>query len=158
MLLDLPVFSSTLQFSFKGNKKNFHKIYAVRISFKTEYYKYEDTHQLMCEWINHHNPAFNRVWLQPEFCPTSRRVHYHGFVDIKDQFRLNKFLRLFKEVGSFHLETIKTTLDEYLSYCTKEVGITEACEYQYKRYLWLRRHNLAKPHKERAQKECVASA
>lgn len=135
MLLELPVFSLTVQAKFSENKKKFHKIYAVRVSFTNPYYRVEETNDILDEWINHHKLAFNSIWLQPELCPSSRRVHYHGFVDVKDQFKLNHMLRLFKPVGSFHLETIKSTPREYLNYCTKEVGITECCNYLYNQFL-----------------------
>ena len=115
---------------FSENKKKFHKIYAVTISFQTPYYRVSTAVDLIDEWIKHHKAAFNEVWLQPELCPSSRRVHFHGLIDVKDQFRLNKMLRLFKGVGSFHIETIKSSIPEYIDYCTKETGITEVCEYQ----------------------------
>lgn len=133
--IELP--NSLLRFRavFPENKKKFHKLYAVRISFANPYYLVEETNSVIKEWIYHHKAAFNEIWLQPEMCPSSRRVHYHGLVDVKDQFRMNKFLRMFKPVGSFHLETIKSTIGQYLEYCMKEVGETEAMERTYKDFL-----------------------
>lgn len=135
MLLHIPTYSLTLRGQFRENNKKFHKLYTVTISFSNEYYSIEQTNSIMSEWFNHHKAAFNEYWIHPELCPTSRRVHYHGLIDVKDQFRLNNMLRLFKPVGSFHIETIKSNLNAYLDYCTKETGITEACEYQYNRFI-----------------------
>lgn len=130
-----PITSSCVYEQFSENKNKFHRNYTVRISFINPYYSYVQTNDLIREWIIHHKGAFNKVWLQPEFCPSSRRVHYHGVVDVKDQFRLNKMLRLFKQVGSFHLEAIKSTWTEYFNYCLKEVPQTECMEYQYNNFI-----------------------
>lgn len=134
MKLELPVFSLTYQALFNENKNKYHKIYGVRVSFENPYYLIEQTNELMDEWIKHHKYAFNSVWLNPELTPSSRRVHYHGFVDVKDFKKFNIFLKMFKSIGSFHIYVLQHP-EAHLNYCCKEVGITEVCEYQYKDYL-----------------------
>lgn len=118
----------SLNFEFNENKRKFHRRYTVRISFDNICNSIEHYNTLLHEWIWHHKSAFNRLWIQPELRPFTRQIHYHGIVDIKDQISFNRFLKLFKHVGQFHLEALKTTTEEYTAYCLKEVAETSACE------------------------------
>lgn len=132
----LPVFSQTFTAQFPDNRAKFRKLYTVRVSFRRPIYSVEEAHNLISEWIHHHKRCFFYVWLQPELCPSSRRVHYHGIVEIKDIRAFNRsFLKLFEEVGQFHIEVLKGPLLNYINYCTKDVGVTECCDHSYRRHI-----------------------
>lgn len=134
-MLELPLFSLTYQAQFPENKSKYHKVYGLRVSFEKPYYRVEDTNELLDEWIKHHKYAFNSIWLQPELVPLSRRVHYHGFCDVKDFKRFNVFLKMFKSIGSFHVYVLNNP-EKHLEYCCKEVGVTECCNSQYNDFLY----------------------